>query len=389
MEKLRQALVNIIKDKKKLRIFLGTELVIFIMLVSMLIFAIINNNKVVETSEAANIEIEQNEIPEIIEEENDEEEQAQELTEEQQKEAEKEENIEKKDDKQNSNNSNKAPSGYNTSYYIKVNYGANVVTIYTKDEQGNYNPIKAMVCSTGRATPRSGVYTIKNSKHRWGALFGGVWGQYTTQIVGNILFHSVPYLSANPSNLEYWEYDKLGTTASAGCVRLKVCDAKWIYDSIPVGTPVEFYSDSNPGPLGKPGAQKISSNETCRGWDLTDPSGNNPWKNVSQQQEPIPTPQPTPTPTPAPTPAQPQEQAQQNNTQSDTGKTEENKSKDEEPKQNKSNSEENTNPTTENKDKEETKQDDNNENNGSNNEDADKNETQGNEENTKDDGNKT
>jgi len=385
MEKLRQALVNIIKDKKKLRIFLGTELVIFIMLVSMLIFAIINNNKVVETSEAANIEIEQNEIPEIIEEENNEEEQAQELTEEQQKEAEKEENIEKKDDKQNSNNSNKAPSGYNTSYYIKVNYGANVVTIYTKDEQGNYNPIKAMVCSTGRATPRSGVYTIKNSKHRWGALFGGVWGQYTTQIVGNILFHSVPYLSANPSNLEYWEYDKLGTTASAGCVRLKVCDAKWIYDSMPVGTPVEFYSDSNPGPLGKPGAQKISSNETCRGWDPTDPSGNNPWKNVSQQQEPTPAPQPTP----APTPAQPQEQAQQNNTQSNTGKTEENKSKDEEPKQNKSNSEENINPTTENKDKEETKQDDNNENNGSNNEDADKNETQENEENIKDDGNKT
>lgn len=385
MEKLRQALVNIIKDKKKLRIFLGTELVIFIMLVSMLIFAIINNNKVVETSEAANIEIEQNEIPEIIEEENNEEEQAQELTEEQQKEAEKEENIEKKDDKQNSNNSNKAPSGYNTSYYIKVNYGANVVTIYTKDEQGNYNPIKAMVCSTGRATPRSGVYTIKNSKHRWGALFGGVWGQYTTQIVGNILFHSVPYLSANPSNLEYWEYDKLGTTASAGCVRLKVCDAKWIYDSIPVGTPVEFYSDSNPGPLGKPGAQKISSNETCRGWDPTDPSGNNPWKNVSQQQEPTPAPQPTP----APTPAQPQEQAQQNNTQSNTGKTEENKSKDEEPKQNKSNSEEHTNQTTENKDKEETKQDDNNEKNSGNNEDADKNETQENEENIKDDGNKT
>ena len=158
----------------------------------MLIFAIINNNKVVETSEAANIEIEQNEIPEIIEEENNEEEQAQELTEEQQKEAEKEENIEKKDDKQNSNNSNKAPSGYNTSYYIKVNYGANVVTIYTKDEQGNYNPIKAMVCSTGRATPRSGTYKT-STKWRWAALFGNVYGQYATRIKGNILFHSVPY----------------------------------------------------------------------------------------------------------------------------------------------------------------------------------------------------
>ena len=40
-------------------------------------------------------------------------------------------------------------------YYIKVNYTANVVTIYTKDSSGQYTkPVKAMVCSTGTATPR-------------------------------------------------------------------------------------------------------------------------------------------------------------------------------------------------------------------------------------------
>ena len=99
--------------------------------------------------------------------------------------------------KQEKNNSSTSSSGYK--YYIKVNYGANTVTIYTKDSNGKYTvPYKAMVCSTGTATPTSGVYTIKG-RWRWLGLIGGVYGQYSTQIVGNILFHS----------LEYWEYDKL------------------------------------------------------------------------------------------------------------------------------------------------------------------------------------
>lgn len=137
-------------------------------------------------------------------------------------------------------------------YYIKINNGANVVTIYTKDANGEYTvPVKAMVCSTGTATPRSGRYTIK-SRWEWLGLFGNVYGHYSTQIVGNILFHSVPYLEKyNPGSLEYWEYDKLGTSASMGCIRLTVSDARWIYNNISAGTIVEFYSSSDPGPLRK------------------------------------------------------------------------------------------------------------------------------------------
>ena len=93
------------------------------------------------------------------------------------------------------------------------------------------------------------------------------------------MFHSVPYVEESEDTLEYWEYDKLGTTASLGCVRLCVRDCKWIFDNCEVGTPVEFYASSNPGPLGKPTAQKISDNEECRNWDPTDTSPNNPWNN--------------------------------------------------------------------------------------------------------------
>ena len=164
-------------------------------------------------------------------------------------------------------------------YYIKVNYGAQVVTVYKKDKNGKYTvPVKAMVCSTGRYTPTSGVYRTLG-KGNWWPLMGDVYGQYSTHIMGDILFHSVPYLEAgDKSSLEYWAYDQLGQRVSLGCVRLTVADAKWIYNNCAIGTQVEFYSSSNPGPLGKPSTRKISSApNNIRGWDPTDPDSKNPW----------------------------------------------------------------------------------------------------------------
>lgn len=172
-------------------------------------------------------------------------------------------------------------------YYIKVNYGAQVVTIYTKDSNGNYTkPIKAMVCSTGTYTPTSGTYRTLG-KGNWWPLMGDVYGQYSTWICGDILFHSVPYLEkGDKSSLEYWAYDQLGQRVSMGCVRLTVKDAKWIYENCPIGTQVEFYSSSNPGPLGKPTARKISSAPSdVRGWDPTDPDSRNPWPEYLKELE--------------------------------------------------------------------------------------------------------
>lgn len=183
-------------------------------------------------------------------------------------------NIAKKGE--STNTSSTLPTG-NTMYYIKVNYQANAVTIYKKDENGYYTiPVKAMVCSCGTATPKNGVYKTSRG-YEWGTLEGGTYGRYSTRIIGGILFHSVPYTEQSENTLEYWEYDKLGTTASLGCVRLTVEDCKWIFDNVEVGTQVEFYADLNPGPLGKPSAQKISDNEACRNWDPTDTSPNSPW----------------------------------------------------------------------------------------------------------------
>ena len=155
---------------------------------------------------------------------------------------------------------------------LEVNYVANVVNVYYYGE-----PLYAFVRSTGSATPRSGTYYTQ-AKWRWRGLFGGVYGQYATAITGNILFHSVPYYDTYEWALEYWEYDKLGTSASMGCVRLQACDAQWIYDNCPIGTPVTFYGSEDPGPWGKPKAYKISNApEDIRNWDPTDTHYANAW----------------------------------------------------------------------------------------------------------------
>lgn len=163
-------------------------------------------------------------------------------------------------------------------YLIKVNRTQNCVTVYTYDENGEYTvPVRAMVCSTGKNNQTiTGTYGIY-FKNEWHALFDNVYGQYVSGISGNYLFHSVPYYSPQPDELEVDEYNKLGTQASLGCVRLAVADAKWIFDNCPLNTTVTIYDDDNPGPLGKPKAIKITDKK-C-GWDPTDNNDKNPYND--------------------------------------------------------------------------------------------------------------
>lgn len=164
-------------------------------------------------------------------------------------------------------------------YLIKVNRYHNTITIYEQNEKGEYLvPVKAMACSVGAYSRTiTGTFPLKE-KYRWKALMGGVWGQYSTRIVGGILFHSVYYYqNGNPASLATAEFNKLGMAASHGCIRLTVADAKWIYDNCPTGTLVEIFDDkSSPGPLGKPKTMIID--KTVR-WDPTDPDERNPYRD--------------------------------------------------------------------------------------------------------------
>ena len=175
-------------------------------------------------------------------------------------------------------------AGSGRSYYIMVNRAQSTVTVYEPDEEGRYTvPVKAMVCSTGRkghATPL-GTYSI-GGRWTWVHMFDDSYGQYCTQIKGNILFHSVCYAKRDPSTLITEEYNGLGAPASLGCVRLQTADAKWIYDNVGQGAKVTVYDDADsPGPLGKPDKLvDYISPEQANGWDPTDPREENPWREI-------------------------------------------------------------------------------------------------------------
>ena len=162
-----------------------------------------------------------------------------------------------------------------------MNRTTQTVTVYEKDDEGNYTvPFKSMICSTGRDTPEGFFHT--SDQYDWRALVGGVYGQYATRIspTDGILFHSVPYYSAEKDQLETEEFNKLGTPASLGCVRLQIEDCKWIYDECPSGSPVVIYDgDESTDPLGNPGFTPIDVNSPNAGWDPTDPDPANPWNS--------------------------------------------------------------------------------------------------------------
>lgn len=169
----------------------------------------------------------------------------------------------------------------NQPYLVAVNRAMCTVTVYQKDSDGNYTvPVKAMVCSVGRAgheTP-TGRYNTTD-RYLWRLMVDGSYGRYAIRINGSIMFHSVCYYTKDESNLEYEEYNKLGSPASLGCIRLCLADIKWLYDNCPKGFPTVIYDDtSSPGPLGKPSAVKIDVNDVeKRGYDPTDPSADSPW----------------------------------------------------------------------------------------------------------------
>ena len=168
-------------------------------------------------------------------------------------------------------------------YLLEVNLTQNTVTVYRKNEKGDYSiPDRVFLCSVGGATPTGTFHT--SDKYVWRPLFGNVYGQYATRITGHILFHSIPYLKMNDKgSLQYEEYGRLGTSVSMGCVRLTVADAKWIYDNCPKGTTVRMIRSDAPLPLLPQQPPHLDTTDVKRrGWDPTDPDPANPWHVVEQ-----------------------------------------------------------------------------------------------------------
>lgn len=168
-------------------------------------------------------------------------------------------------------------------YYIRLNKKQNVVMIYGLDTSNNYSIlVKTFVISAGKNTPL-GEFELKE-KHDYISFAAGTNGRYATRINGSYWFHSVPYYNVPKdghwNSILYNEFNKLGSYASLGCIRMTVIDAKWIYENVPSGTMIYIYeSDELPEGVVKPIPPKIDINSPKRGWDPTDPDIANPNRN--------------------------------------------------------------------------------------------------------------
>lgn len=180
-------------------------------------------------------------------------------------------------------------------YMIELNRAACVVTIYMYNEDtGKYDtPVKSITVSVGRDagtvagagglnsksyyTPIGNYsvcsngeavrYSLKTMHEPDGKV---LYARWCTHIVGNVYFHAVAVPAQSHNALSYSNYNRLGSPASAGCVRMTVIDAKWIYDYMPTGTPIKISvgNSSKPGPFGKPTLIKSSYGVN---YDPTDP----------------------------------------------------------------------------------------------------------------------
>lgn len=185
--------------------------------------------------------------------------------------------------------------GNYNNFVVEVNRAACCVTVYAYDnvKKSYCIPVKTCTVSVGRDTwsnkgpgglnedtsytpigdfsissnGTSVKYTMKPMYEPDGSICYARWASH---VVGNVYFHSIAVSSDSHYALNPNNYNKLGSPASAGCIRMTVADAKWFYDYVSKGTPVKIVmgSTSYPGPLGKAATIKISSSIH---YDPTDP----------------------------------------------------------------------------------------------------------------------
>ena len=138
--------------------------------------------------------------------------------------------------------SEKASINLKMPYYLVVDMTNQYVTAY---ESASGAPVRNMICSTGRVrgTTPTGTFSIKsNAVNAWVA-FESCYVRYGKKLTvpnKNIWFHSILYARHSVSSLSWESFNKLGSPASHGCIRLTPIDAQWISYNCKQGTTVRI-----------------------------------------------------------------------------------------------------------------------------------------------------
>ena len=117
-------------------------------------------------------------------------------------------------------------------YRVEVSINAQTVTVYELNDANEYVQVHQFTCSTGlgNSTPR-GIFLDGYPANRWHHFKKfDCWAQYSFEIEGNIMFHSVLYSEKDEETLREGSVYALGSPASHGCIRLSVKSAKWLFN---------------------------------------------------------------------------------------------------------------------------------------------------------------
>lgn len=164
-----------------------------------------------------------------------------------------------------------APKPTLKSYRIEVDLTNQICTVYGIYSDGSKKGIMSEWVSTarkGKVTP-TGNFKIqgasggRKAKYRTAKMASGKsYAEYLCRFHGGKCMHTVPYSKRQTKGMvNKTEFNKLGTPASAGCVRMPYKMAKYIYNNCPIGTPViVFKGKAGNYPMGKPKKYTATSN---------------------------------------------------------------------------------------------------------------------------------
>ena len=184
---------------------------------------------------------------------------------------------------------------------LVVYLGTQAVVAYEAQE-GEWIALRTMICSSGRQKHETPTGTFKlYDSYQYKLLGTGdshCYGLWACRFKTHYLFHSVPISFDAGRDIEkghrmcdMHKFEKLGTVASDGCVRVTVADAKWIYDLYDQGktkVSVRILKDKGPIPEKPPKViwQEPYTDKNGYGWDPTDPHPQNPYLLLPEYQNP-------------------------------------------------------------------------------------------------------
>ncbi len=132
-------------------------------------------------------------------------------------------------------------------YYLYVEKGSFTLTIYQKDENGEYTDVyKTYRISHGGNKTPAGKFEL-GKKERWHEFGDGGFVQYATTYHKRLFIHSPLYGSENNKHLWPAYYDGshgIGKASTGGCLRMVTEASRFIYDECPEGTILEIVNGS-------------------------------------------------------------------------------------------------------------------------------------------------